>query len=40
MATDDETVALKEWKKYRVQLNRIDQQAGFPKDTEWPTIPI
>ena len=39
MATDEEVAELKEWKKYRVQLNRIEQQAGFPDSVVWPIFP-
>lgn len=38
MATDEEVANLKEWKKYRVLLNRVDQQVGFPNSIEWPVI--
>ncbi|ENU6138672.1 tail fiber assembly protein [Escherichia coli] len=34
MATEEETVALDEWKKYRVLLMRVDTA-----DPEWPTPP-
>lgn len=39
MATDEEVASLKEWKKYRVQLNRVEQQSGFPNQIEWPEMP-
>lgn len=39
MATDEEVASLREWKKYRVLLNRIEQQTGFPDSIEWPVIP-
>lgn len=39
MATDEEAANLKDWKKYRVQLNRIEQQVGFPDNVEWPVMP-
>ena len=38
MATDEEVASLKEWKKYRVLLNRIEQQTGFPDNIDWPVI--
>lgn len=38
-ATIDEIAALRAWKNYRVQLNRIDQQSGFPVLVSWPTRP-
>lgn len=39
MATNEETTTLKEWRKCRVQLNRIEQQTGFPNQIEWPVMP-
>lgn len=38
-ATDEDTARLMLWKGYRVDLNRIDQQAGFPQDIQWPPSP-
>lgn len=38
-ATDAETALLKSWKQYRVALNRIDQQEGYPSTISWPTVP-
>lgn len=38
-ATDDETASLKLWKQYRVQLNRIESQAGWPENVAWPESP-
>lgn len=37
--TGDEVAMLTEWKQYRVDLNRIEQQAGFPADIDWPVAP-
>ncbi len=37
MATPEEEAQLKEWKKYRVMLNRVDTSPGA--DTVWPTPP-
>lgn len=39
MATDEEVASLKEWRKYRVQLNRVEQQVEFPDSIEWPKSP-
>lgn len=39
MATAEEAALLEKWKKYRVLLNRIEQQMGFPDSIEWPAIP-
>jgi hypothetical protein len=38
-ATDAETALLKAWKKYRVALNRLPEQAGYPTTVDWPTVP-
>lgn len=38
-ATDDETASLALWKGYRIKLNRIEQQEGFPADIQWPLSP-
>ncbi|HAS8353784.1 TPA: tail fiber assembly protein [Vibrio vulnificus] len=37
MATPEEESALKEWKKYRVLLNRVDTSPGV--GVVWPTPP-
>ena len=40
---NDTTVAeialLKAWKKYRVALSRLPEQAGYPSNIDWPTAP-
>ncbi|QVL21567.1 tail fiber assembly protein [Pseudomonas qingdaonensis] len=38
-ATEAEATALKAWKKYRVALNRLPEQAGYPTDIDWPAPP-
>ncbi|WP_256346737.1 tail fiber assembly protein [Pseudomonas gingeri] len=38
-ATDDEVSRLALWKTYRVDLNRIEQQTGFPSLVDWPLSP-
>jgi hypothetical protein len=39
-ATDAETALLKAWKKYRVALNRLPEQAGYyPTTVDWPAAP-
>jgi len=38
-ATPDEVSLLKAWKQYRVVLNRVEQQTGFPVDVTWPELP-
>lgn len=38
-ATDADISALKAWKKYRVALNRVAEQEGYPEIIEWPDAP-
>lgn len=38
-ATDDEVALLKAWKKYRVALNRVAEQPGYPTLIDWPAPP-
>ncbi|WP_448632806.1 MULTISPECIES: tail fiber assembly protein [Pseudomonas fluorescens group] len=38
-ASEAEIQLLKLWKNYRVDLNRIDQQDGFPTSVAWPIEP-
>lgn len=37
--SEQEKVALSEWKRYSVDLNRIEQQDGFPLTITWPVVP-
>lgn len=39
VATDVEATLLREWKEYRVALNRVQGQPGFPVDVLWPAPP-
>ncbi|MGR6474426.1 tail fiber assembly protein [Pseudomonas juntendi] len=39
MATDDEAAALIAWKRYRVELSRLDITTSAPADSDWPTNP-
>lgn len=39
IATAEEESALTAWKQYRVALNRIEQQTGFPHSIDWPVPP-
>jgi hypothetical protein len=39
-ATEAEIVLLKNWKKYRVALNRLPDQPGYPVTIDWPVVPI
>lgn len=38
-ATPAEEAELLAWKNYRVDLIRIDEQAGFPANIDWPRSP-
>lgn len=37
--TPADVANLKLWKQYRVAVNRVDQQPGFPATIEWPVAP-
>jgi hypothetical protein len=39
-ATDEDIARLKAWKKYRVELNRLTDQVGYPIDINWPISPV
>lgn len=39
MATDAETASLTAWKTYRVLVNRVPTQPGFPTAIDWPSMP-
>lgn len=39
-ATAAEVQQLRVWKTYRVDLNRLEQQAGFPREITWPADPV
>jgi hypothetical protein len=38
-ATAEEAAALLKWKRYRVDLSRVEGQPGYPLTIEWPTPP-
>ncbi|MBK5343915.1 tail fiber assembly protein [Pseudomonas sp. TH49] len=38
-ATDADVVLLKAWKKYRVALNRLPDDPGYPSNISWPVTP-
>ncbi|MFP3862780.1 tail fiber assembly protein [Pseudomonas sp. B21-047] len=38
-ATPAEAEALKAWKRYRVALNRLPEQPGYPATIDWPALP-
>lgn len=39
VSTEAEDALLLAWKRYRVALNRIGQQPGYPIDVAWPERP-
>lgn len=39
-ASEEEGKMLVLWKRYRIALNRIHMQSGFPVSVEWPTPPL
>lgn len=38
-ATDAEVALLTQWKGYRVDLNRVEEQESFPVEIHWPLSP-
>jgi hypothetical protein len=38
-ATDADKANLKLWKQYRVDVNRVSSQTGFPATIDWPQVP-
>ncbi|GHS80349.1 tail fiber assembly protein [Pseudomonas sp. PAGU 2196] len=38
-ATEAEAAALKDWKRYRIALNRLLEQPGYPELIDWPAQP-
>lgn len=38
-ASSAEIALLKAWKKFRVALNRVPDQPGYPGSIEWPIAP-
>ncbi len=39
IATDAETASLIAWKTFRVLVNRVTSQTGYPKNIDWPQTP-
>ena len=39
LATADEIASLTAWKTYRVAVNRVPTQAGYPSTIDWPVQP-
>ena len=37
--TDAEKTSLAAWRKYRIDVSRVPQQAGYPKTINWPVRP-
>lgn len=38
-ATADEVASLKLWKGYRIDVNRVSKQPGYPTSIQWPVEP-
>lgn len=38
-ATEAEAELLKDWKRYRIALNRLAEQVGYPAEIDWPAPP-
>lgn len=38
-ATADEVANLKLWKGYRIDVNRVSKQSGYPTSIQWPVEP-
>lgn len=38
-ASDEDIANLRKWKQYRVSLNKIESQQGFPARIDWPSMP-
>ncbi|MDH0645593.1 tail fiber assembly protein [Pseudomonas sp. GD03858] len=38
-AREAEVVRLTAWKRYRVTLNRVPEQSGYPAEIDWPALP-
>lgn len=38
-ATEAEAALLKEWKRYRIGLDRLPDQPGYPATIDWPVPP-
>ncbi|MCE1001295.1 MULTISPECIES: tail fiber assembly protein [unclassified Pseudomonas] len=39
MASEAEEAQLTDWQRYRVLLNRVPEQAGWPTEIDWPAVP-
>jgi len=38
-ASAEEADMLKSWKRYRIALSRLPEQAGYPNEIDWPELP-
>ena len=38
-AHEAEAVRLQAWKRYRIALNRVSEQPGYPAAIDWPALP-
>ncbi|QXH37730.1 tail fiber assembly protein [Pseudomonas muyukensis] len=38
-ASEVETARLQAWKRYRIALNRVVEQPGYPAEIDWPALP-
>jgi hypothetical protein len=39
-ATDQEAASLNLWKRYAIDVNRIQDQSSFPQQITWPEAPV
>ncbi|AYN17439.1 hypothetical protein CHR29_20685 [Pseudomonas monteilii] len=39
MASEAEAEKLTDWQRFRVLLNRVPEQAGWPSEIDWPELP-
>ncbi|WP_433736414.1 tail fiber assembly protein [Pseudomonas putida] len=40
IATGEQSEQLNAWKRYRIELSEVPQQAGWPWTMEWPVTPV
>jgi hypothetical protein len=40
IASEEERVSWRLWKQYRIDINRLDRQPGYPGTVDWPLIPL
>lgn len=39
MATEVEAAVILQWKQFRIDVNRVSAQNGFPTSIDWPELP-